>query len=261
MTDAPTHPHVAVVGGGIAGLTAAYHAARGGARVTLLEGSDDVGGKLRVSEIAGLPVDEGAEAMLARRPEGLELVRELGAGDRLVLPGTTSASIWSRGTLHPLPGGHIMGVPADLSALARSRLLSAAGLVRVPLDLVRPATPRGDDVSVAELVGARVGTEIVDRLVEPLLGGVYAGRPDDLSFEATMPGLAQASRRRRSLIEAARTVRRRRRRRTRGRCSRLWPPAWATWRGRCGPGSASSARPCAPRRWCASCAARRTAGG
>jgi protoporphyrinogen/coproporphyrinogen III oxidase len=207
MTDAPTRAHIAVVGGGVAGLTAAYHAAVGGARVTLLEGSTDVGGKLRVSDIAGLPVDEGAEAMLARRPEGLELVRELGLGDRLVYPGTTSAAIWSRGALHPMPGGHVMGVPADLSALARSRVLSATGLLRVPFDLVRPATPRGEDVSVAELVGARVGAEVVDRLVEPLLGGVYAGRADDLSFEATMPGLAQVSRGRRSLISAARTVR------------------------------------------------------
>jgi oxygen-dependent protoporphyrinogen oxidase len=207
MTDAPTRVHVAVVGGGIAGLTAAYHAASSGARVTLLEGSPDVGGKLRVSDVAGLPVDEGAEAMLARRPEGLELVRELGIGDRLAYPGTTSAAIWSRGALHPMPGGHIMGVPADLGALARSRVLSAGGLLRVPFDLVRPATPRGEDVSVAELIGARVGSEVVDRLVEPLLGGVYAGRADDLSFEATMPGLAQVSRGRRSLINAARAVR------------------------------------------------------
>jgi protoporphyrinogen/coproporphyrinogen III oxidase len=207
MTKVPTRPHVAVVGGGIAGLTAAYHAASDGARVTLLEGSPEVGGKLRVSDVAGLPVDEGAEAMLARRPEGLELVRELGIGDRLVYPGTTSAAIWSRGVLHPMPGGHVMGVPADLGALARSRVLSAGGLLRVPLDLVRPATPRGDDVSVAELIGARVGAEVVDRLVEPLLGGVYAGRADDLSFEATMPGLAQLSRGRRSLINAARAVR------------------------------------------------------
>ncbi|MDN3355096.1 protoporphyrinogen oxidase [Actinomadura sp. DC4] len=206
-TDAPSRAHVAVVGGGIAGLTAAYHAALGGARVTLLEGSPDVGGKLRVSEIAGLAVDEGAEAMLARRPEALELVRELGLGDRLAYPGTTSAAIWSRGALHAMPAGHIMGVPADLGALARSRVLSAAGLARVPLDLVRPATPRGEDVSVAELIGARVGSEVVDRLVEPLLGGVYAGRADDLSFEATMPGLADASRTRRSLITAARAVR------------------------------------------------------
>jgi protoporphyrinogen/coproporphyrinogen III oxidase len=207
MSDAPIRAHVAVVGGGIAGLTAAYHAALGGARVTLLEGSGDVGGKLRVSEIAGLAVDEGAEAMLARRPEGLELVRELGLGDRLAFPGTTSAGIWSRGALHAMPAGHLMGVPADLGALARSRVLSAAGLARVPLDLVRPATPRGEDVSVADLIGARVGSEVVDRLVEPLLGGVYAGRADDLSFEATRPGLADASRTRRSLINAARAVR------------------------------------------------------
>jgi oxygen-dependent protoporphyrinogen oxidase len=207
MTDVPIRSRVVVVGGGIAGLTAAYHAANSGARVTLLEGSAGVGGKLRVSEIAGLPVDEGAEAMLARRPEGLELVRELGLGDRLAFPGTTSAAIWSRGALHDMPGGHVMGVPADLAALARSRVLSAAGLARVPLDLVLPETPRGEDVSVAEFVGARVGAEVVDRLVEPLLGGVYAGRTEELSFEATVPGLAAASRSRRSLITAARAVR------------------------------------------------------
>jgi oxygen-dependent protoporphyrinogen oxidase len=207
MSALPTPAHLVVVGGGIAGLTAAYHAARGGAAVTLLEGAADVGGKLMVSEIAGLPVDEGAEAMLARRPEGLELMRELGLGDRLAFPGTTSAGIWSRGALHDMPAGHVMGVPADLAALARSRVLSAAGLARVPLDLLLPQTPRGEDVSVADLVGARVGSEVVDRLVEPLLGGVYAGRTEDLSYEATLPGLAAASRSRRSLITAARAVR------------------------------------------------------
>jgi oxygen-dependent protoporphyrinogen oxidase len=207
MSALPTPAHLVVVGGGIAGLTAAYHAARGGAAVTLLEGAADVGGKLMVSEIAGLPVDEGAEAMLARRPEGLELMRELGLGDRLAFPGTTSAAIWSRGALHDMPTGHVMGVPADLAALARSRVLSAAGLARVPFDLLLPQTPRGEDVSVADLVGARVGSEVVDRLVEPLLGGVYAGRTEDLSYEATLPGLAAASRSRRSLITAARAVR------------------------------------------------------
>jgi oxygen-dependent protoporphyrinogen oxidase len=207
MTDVPTRARVVVVGGGIAGLTAAYQVAKSGAAVILLEGAADVGGKISVSEIAGLPVDEGAEAMLARRPEGLELVRELGMGDRLAFPGTTSAAIWSRGALHDMPGGHVMGVPADLGALARSRVLSAAGLARVPLDLILPRTPRGEDLSVAEFVGARVGSEVVDRLVEPLLGGVYAGRTEELSFEATLPGLAAASRSRRSLITAARAVR------------------------------------------------------
>ncbi|QXJ26364.1 protoporphyrinogen oxidase [Actinomadura graeca] len=199
--------HVAVVGGGIAGLAAARILARSGVRVTVLEGSPDVGGKLRVSEIAGLAVDEGAEAMLARRPEGLDLVRDLGRSGDLVNPGTTSSAILSRGALRPMPSGQVMGVPSDLRALAASGVLSPAGLARVPLDLVLPRTPRGADVSVAGHIGARVGREVVDRLVEPLLGGVYAGRAELLSFESTLPAVAAAARSRRSLISAAQDVR------------------------------------------------------
>jgi oxygen-dependent protoporphyrinogen oxidase len=218
MTTSRRH-HVVVVGAGIAGLAAAQFLTRprgGGAhrrgpadiRVTVLEGSARLGGKLLVSEVAGLPVDAGAEAMLARRPEGLGLIRDLGRADDLVYPGTTSAAIWSYGALRPLPAGHVMGVPADLPELARSHILSGAGLARAPLDLVLPATPRGADVSVAAYVGARLGREVVDRLVEPLLGGVYAGRVDELSFDATLPTLAAASHSHRSLIAAARTLRR-----------------------------------------------------
>src|SRR5690606_12921713 len=157
-------------GGGIAGLAAARLLARAGVRVTVLEGSPRIGGKLRVSEIAGVPVDEGAESMLARRPEGLDLVAELGRRDDLVHPGTTTSAILSRGELRALPSGQVMGVPSDLRALAASRVLSPAGLARVPLDLVLPETPRGADVSVADYIGARLGREVVDRLVEPLLG-------------------------------------------------------------------------------------------
>ncbi|KAB2349608.1 protoporphyrinogen oxidase [Actinomadura rudentiformis] len=199
--------HVVVVGGGVAGLAAARFLSRGGVRVTVLEGSPLVGGKLRISEIAGLPVDEGAESMLARRPEGLDLVRDLGHGDELVNPGTTSAAILSHGALRTMPAGQVMGVPSDLRALAASQVLSPVGLARVPLDLVLPETPRGTDVSVADYVGARLGREVVDRLVEPLLGGVYAGRTEELSFESTLPAVATAARAHRSLISAARGVR------------------------------------------------------
>jgi len=199
--------HVVVIGAGIAGLAAAHRlAGTPGLAVTVLEGAPQIGGKLQVSEIAGVPVDEGAESMLARRPEGLDLVEGLGLGGTLVHPGTTTAAILSHGALRPMPSGQVMGVPTDLKALAKSQVLSPAGLARVPLDLVTRPTPRGGDVSVADYVGARLGRELVDRLVEPLLGGVYAGRVEELSFEATLPQIAGPARTHRSLIAAARAV-------------------------------------------------------
>jgi protoporphyrinogen/coproporphyrinogen III oxidase len=204
--DAASMPHVAIVGGGIAGLAAAFFMRDAPVRVTVFEGSPRIGGKLSVSEVAGVAVDEGAEAMLARRPEGIDLVGAVGLADELVSPGTTAAGIWTRGALHPLPAGQLMGVPGDLAALARSGVLSIPGLARAGLDLVLPATARDNDVSVARQVGARFGHELVDRLVEPLLGGVYAGRADKLSFEATLPGLAAASRDHRTLTGAARSA-------------------------------------------------------
>ncbi len=204
--DAAWTPHVAIVGGGIAGLAAAFFMRDAPVRVTVFEGSPRIGGKLSVSEVAGVAVDEGAEAMLARRPEGIDLVGAVGLAGELVSPGTTAAGIWTRGELHPLPAGQLMGVPGDLAALARSGVLSIPGLARAGLDLMLPATARDNDVSVARHVGARFGHELVDRLVEPLLGGVYAGRADKLSFEATLPGLAAASRDHRTLTGAARSA-------------------------------------------------------
>jgi oxygen-dependent protoporphyrinogen oxidase len=196
-------PAVAVVGGGIAGLAAAFFLRDRGVAVTVLEGSPRLGGKLAVSEVAGVAVDGGAEALLARRPEGTDLIGAVGLAGRLELPGTTAAGIWTRGRLHPLPKRQLMGVPADLGELQSSGILSDAGLARAREDLQLPATPRDGDVTVGSYVGSRFGRELVDRLVDPLLGGVYAGRSDELSFEATLGGLAEASRQHRSLAEAA----------------------------------------------------------
>ncbi len=195
---------MAIVGGGVAGLAAAFLLRDAGLTVTVLEGSPRLGGKLAVSEVGGVEVDAGAEALLARRPEGVGLIAELGLSGELRRPGTTSAGIWTRGEVRPLPRRQFMGVPADFDELAATGLLSAAGLARARQDAERPADPPdAADDSVTERVGARMGQELVDRLVEPLLGGVYAGRCEDLSFQATLAPLAAAAPRYPSLSEAA----------------------------------------------------------
>ena len=176
-------------------------------RVTLLEASGRVGGKLRVSDLAGVPVDEGAESLLLRRPEAVDLARTAGLGPDLEDAATTTAAVWSRGGMHPLPRATVMGVPGDLRALATSGLLTGRELARVPVDSWLPRTRMAEDVSVGRFVTARLGRAVVDRLVEPLLGGVYAGRADELSLEATVPQLAGYARQERSLLAAARASR------------------------------------------------------
>ena len=203
MERTNVQPHVVIVGGGIAGLAAAFFLREEAVRVTLLEGSPKLGGKLSVSEIAGLAVDEGAEALLVTRPEGIGLIAEAGLGDLRTVPGPTSSAIWTLGALRPLPRRQFMGVPSDLAELARSGVLSGDGVARARQDLELPPTERDGDVPVARYIGARLGPEVVDRLVDPLLGGVYAGRSAELSFDATLPALSAASRQHRSLAEAA----------------------------------------------------------
>jgi protoporphyrinogen/coproporphyrinogen III oxidase len=206
MQPTDARPQVVIVGGGIAGLAAAFFLRDEPVLVTVLEGSPRLGGKLSVSEIAGVAVDEGAEALLITRPEGTGLIAELGLGEERVEPGTTSSAIWTLGALRPLPRRQFMGVPSDMAELARSGVLSSAGVARASRDLELPPTAREGDVAVARYIGARLGAEVVDRLVDPLLGGVYAGRSENLSFDATLPALASASRKYPSLAEAARSL-------------------------------------------------------
>ena len=195
---------VVVVGAGIAGLAAAHRLARRGARVTVVEASDRVGGKLLPGEIAGARVDFGAESMLARRPEAVALAREVGLADLLQPPATSTASIWTRGALRPMPKGHVMGVPGTADALAG--VLSDEGLARIAQDAELPRTEVGDDVAVGEYVAARLGREVVDRLVEPLLGGVYAGDAYRISLRSAVPQLFQVAKSHTSLTEGVREI-------------------------------------------------------
>lgn len=175
-----------MVGAGIAGLSAAHDLVDAGHDVLVLESAARVGGKLRRDEVAGVTVDVGAEAMLNRRPEGVALAGELGLP--IEHPTVAASRIWTRGELRPLPRS-LMGVPLDLRQLEDSGVLSPAGLARVRAEPTIWPERLDEDVSVGDLVDRRFGPEVTDRLVEPLLGGVYAGHARLISARASVPQL------------------------------------------------------------------------
>jgi protoporphyrinogen/coproporphyrinogen III oxidase len=199
---------IVVVGAGLTGLAAAWRL-RDRGEVVVLEASDRVGGQIDTIELAGAPLDVGADAFLVRQPEAERLARDLGFGDDdLVAPATGQVHLWTRGTLRPLPTGTVLGVPSDLRAVARSGVLTRSGLARAALEPSLPRRWAVGDRSVADLVGERFGREVVDVLVEPLLGGIYAGRTDRLSAAAAIPPVWAAARQHRSLLVGLREHRR-----------------------------------------------------
>ncbi|GAA3614270.1 protoporphyrinogen oxidase [Marihabitans asiaticum] len=195
---------VVVIGAGIAGLTAAESLSRAGHHVTVLEGRDRVGGVIAATEVAGVRLDVGAESIRAGDSAD-EVLAAAGLTDRVVSPEPVPAQLWNRGALVALPARTFMGVPSDASSTAE--VLTAEEVERAG----EGGTPHlGDgsdrEVSVAEAISAEYGRAVVDRLVEPLLGGVYAGRVDDLSFAATMGRLFDASRQHGSVRAGVRAV-------------------------------------------------------
>ena len=244
---------VVVVGGGISGLAAArvlagalptsverQHGAGNPAggpdiEVVVLESDDRFGGKILSGEFRGRPVDFGPDNFLTRNPSAAELCCQLGIGDDLVAPATSSASVGARGRLQPLPSGLILGLPPDLMALARSRIVSGRGLARAALDLlalgkpisasslglspeenaanghlskgsVGASDPGGPEWSAGSALQRRLGREIVERLVDPLLGGINAGGTDQLSLAVVAPQVARALVGHRSVTHALRRL-------------------------------------------------------
>ncbi len=191
---------VVVIGGGLTGLAVAWHV-RDEVDVTVLDASAEPGGQVRTVPFAGTQIDVGADAFLARQPEAERLVRSAGFGDDdLVAPATGQVYLWVRGRLRRLPAGTVLGAPADAVALARSGVASPTALLRAGLEPFVPRRRIVGDRSVADLVGERFGRQIVDRLVEPLLGGVYAGSIDRLSAQAATAPIWAAAQARRSLL-------------------------------------------------------------
>lgn len=208
MSSASEATTVAVIGAGVAGLACARAllVADPTLRVTVLDGADRVGGKLRLGEVAGTQVDLGAESILARRPEGVGLATAVGLGDEVVHPQTIEAGLWTRGEVRALPATW-MGLPVDPEQARRTGVLSRRAATRATLERWMPGPDLTDDTSIGHLVARRFGPEVRDRLVEPLLGGVYAGHSDELSVHAAMPPLVAAVEAQGSLTAAARALR------------------------------------------------------
>ncbi|WP_028476621.1 protoporphyrinogen oxidase [Nocardia sp. CNY236] len=185
---------IAVVGGGISGLVAAYRLRTllgPSADLVVVEQADRVGGILHTGELAGHPVDLGAEAFVARRPEVPALLRELGLESHVVTPVGLRPLVWSGGVAHPLPEGTLMGIPT--AAEPMHGLVDAATSARIAAEPYRPFTwTPGSDIDVYSLVADRFGVQVAERSVDPLLGGVYAGSSRSIGVRGALPALAAA---------------------------------------------------------------------
>ena len=202
-----TTPRVAVVGAGISGLaTALALVDTGDVDVTVFEAADRVGGKINATPFAGVEgVDEGADAFLARVPEAVALAHRVGLGDDLVSPEPVGAAIWHH-ELHPIPEGLMLGLPGKIMPLASTKLLTWRGKARAALEPFLPRTSIEAD-SIGDFVRARFGNEVHERLVDSLVGSIYAADTDRFSL-AEVPQLAVLANGNRSVLLAARRQRR-----------------------------------------------------
>jgi oxygen-dependent protoporphyrinogen oxidase len=196
---------VAIVGGGITGLAAARELElRSSAEIVLLEASARIGGIIETLEMDGAVVEAGPDWFLTRTDAALEMCRELGLADDLIVPDVIGANIYSGGRLRPLPDGFVRGFPASPRALLRCRHLTVRGRIRALAEITSRSPLDGPDVSLGEFTRTRFGTELLDRLVDPILAASRSGRPDELSLAAAAPEIDSAARSGRSLLRSLR---------------------------------------------------------
>ena len=203
-------PRVAVLGAGITGLSAAYELARLSRRsrapleLVVLEAADRVGGKVLTETYEGISLEAGPDSFITLKPHALELVRELGLSEELLKTHPTCKTVyaWRGGRLEPFPDGSL--VPPRLTAFMTSRLLSWRGKLRMALEPFIPAKAGGEDESIGAFVRRRFGPEVLENILGPVLGGIYAGDCDRLSLESTFPQLKAMELRGSLLMAAAR---------------------------------------------------------
>ena len=199
---------MAIVGGGIAGLATAFalqeRAAEAGIPLacTLIESEREWGGKIVTHRVGDFLIEAGPDSFLSQKPWALDLCAKLGLSDRLLYTNEfhKKTFVFSRGRLRELPEGLVVIVPAKLGALLRSGLLSWSGIARMAMDLVLPARRTTGDESLASFFRRRLGREAFDRVIEPLMAGIYAGDAEQISLNATFPRFTEMEHRYGSLI-------------------------------------------------------------
>jgi oxygen-dependent protoporphyrinogen oxidase len=180
---------VAIIGGGISGLSTAYYLAKAGISSTLLEPRPRLGGVIQSAHVDGCVVEAGPDSFISMKPAAMELIRELGMADDVI--GSNDhlrvTYVWKGGRLVPLPDGLQLMVPTKLMPLLTTRLLSWPTKIRMGMELFHPPGRHPEDQSVADFVTAHYGAEAVDYLAEPLLSGIYGGSPSILSISSVLP--------------------------------------------------------------------------
>ncbi len=202
-----TKKQIVVVGGGIAGLTAAYYLKKEiennnlPYELLLIEASDKLGGKVQTVHKEGFTIERGPDSFLARKKSASRLANELGLQDELVRVSTGQSYILANEKLHKMPKGSFMGIPTKITPFLFTGLFSFPGKMRAAGDFFLPKTKSNGDQSLGEFFRYRFGNEIVENLVEPLLSGIYAGDIDEMSLMATFPNFYHLEQKHRSLIK------------------------------------------------------------
>lgn len=198
---------LAIIGGGITGLTAAYYLQKAiqnenlPVQIKLLEAGPKLGGKIQTVRKDGFIIERGPDSFLARKQSASRLARDLGLEDQLVRNATGKSYILANGRLHEMPRGSFMGIPTQVKPFLFSSLFSVPGKLRAGLDFVLPKSDPKEDQSLGEFFRRRLGDEVVENLIEPLLSGIYAGDIDQLSLMATFPNFYHVEQKHRSLIK------------------------------------------------------------